>query len=344
MLTVQATVLESVRTAFQRTIGVVCGVLLAYLLASALGVHWWSVGILVFLGLLLGQSLALGASGSTQIAVSALLVLVAASGSNSYATDRILDTLIGAAVGVVVSLVLVPPLHVRDSAQAIRHFADAQAAVLCAIAEGLRTDWPGEGTSHNLEQARALQAELSRTRTQVDRGAASTRYNVRSRASRPAVGLQRATLRRLAHAEIMVLGIARTLADEAEANTADENPDPPLPDELRDQLVAVLIGAADTLRKAGETAVNDESTVASREALEALHAASSQTATEARALVRAARRSDLPARQWLILGSLLTDLRRIVAEIDDRAEPLELALTGGRRRRPVRVRRKGRLS
>jgi uncharacterized membrane protein YccC len=154
MLTVQATVLESLRTGIQRTLGVVGGVLLAFVLASALGLHWWSVGILVLLGLLIGQSLALGPSGSTQIAVSALLVLVLSGGSNSYAVDRVLDTLIGAAVGIVVSLTLVPPLHVRDSGLAIRGLADAQAAVLTATAESLRAGWPGTSTSTSLDQAR----------------------------------------------------------------------------------------------------------------------------------------------------------------------------------------------
>ena len=108
MLTVQATVLKSVRTGLQRTAGVATGVVLAFVLSSALG-SLWSVGILVFVGLAGRASRSISASqGSTQIAVSALLVLVLSTGSNSYAIARVLDTLIGAAVGILVSLLVVP--------------------------------------------------------------------------------------------------------------------------------------------------------------------------------------------------------------------------------------------
>ncbi len=280
MLTVQATVVESLRTGIQRTIGVVAGVLLAFLLASALGVHWWSVGLLVFLGLLIGQSLAIGSSGSTQIAVSALLVLVLAGGSNRYAVDRILDTLIGAAVGMIVSLLLVPPLHVRDAGVAVRHFAGSLAAVLTATAESLRGGWPGTATEKCLEQSRALKRELVLTRQEVDRGEDSIRYNVRSRGNEQIVTLHRRVLTTLAHAEIMTGGITRTLADEAAALRQEaargEDPPPPLPDDLRGQLVAVLIGAANTLREAGRLVVDDGETGATGEIQKAIHETAAQ--------------------------------------------------------------------
>jgi uncharacterized membrane protein YccC len=321
MLTVQATVLESVRVGLQRTIGVATGVVLAFVLASALGVHWWSVGVLVFVGLLVGQSLNLGTQGSTQIAVSALLVLVLSGGGNSYAVARVLDTLIGAAVGVIVSLLIAPPLHLRDSGSAIRELADAQAAVLTAIAEALRSSWPGNDSRVRLEHARALNATVTRTREEVDRGNASVRYNMRTLGSAPVVAAHRAALRRFEHAQIIVLGIARTLADEEEAlaeqaREAQTVPQgPPLADELRGQLVTVLLGAAATLRLAGRVA-NTESVAGPDEAfLDELRATRTTATADARALVRAARSSELPGRQWLVLGSILTDVRRLVAEL-----------------------------
>ncbi len=331
MLTVQATVVESLRTGVQRTLGVVCGVLLAFGLASALGLHWWSVGLLVFLGLLLGQSLKLGTQGSTQVAVSALLVLVLTGGSESYAIDRVVDTLIGAAVGGGVALVFVPPLHVRDSGRAIRGLADAIASVVSGIAKSLRGGWPGTSARKWLEQARALDGEVSRARDAVDRGDASIRYNLRSRGNAPVVSLHRDALRRLSHAEIQVLGIARTLADEADAIAKDDNPDPPLPDELRGQLVNVLVGAADALRLAGLSAVDEHDTVGSQQVLRELRAKSAAATADARALVRAARTRELPARQWLVLGSVLTDLRRLISEIGGRDQPLGFTLRSRRR-------------
>jgi uncharacterized membrane protein YccC len=326
MLTVQATVLESVRTGLQRTIGVATGVVLAFVLASALGVHWWSVGVLVFIGLLVGQSLNLGTQGATQIAVSALLVLVLSSGGNSYAIARVLDTLIGAAVGVVVSLLIAPPLHVRDSGTAIRELAEAQAAVLTAIAEALRSSWPGKDSHKRLEHARALNARVVRTGEEVDRGNASVRYNMRTLGSAPVVVAHRAALRRFEHAQIIVLGIARTLADEEEAlalqaREAQTVPQgPPLADELRGQLVTVLLGAAATLQLAGQEADAEDAVGSHQAFLDQLRAARMAAAADARALVRAARSTELPARQWLVLGSILTDVRRLVAELGTRSD------------------------
>ena len=342
MLTVQATVLESVRTGLQRTIGVATGVVLAFVLASALGVHWWSVGVLVFVGLLVGRSLTLGTQGSTQIAVSALLVLVLSGGGNSYAIARVLDTLIGAAVGIIVSLLIAPPLHVRDSGTAIRHLADAQAEVLTAIAEALRSSWPGRESRKRLEHARALNAVVTRTGAEVDRGNASVRYNVRTLGSAPIVAQHRAALRRLEHAQIIVLGIARTLADEEEAlaQQARETPTvpqgPPLPDELRGQLVTVLLGAAATLRLAGQTADAEDVAGPDQALLDELRATRTAAAADARALVRAARTRELPARQWLVLGSILTDVRRLVAELDTRDELAAPGLSARGRRRDRR--------
>ncbi|MCW2548724.1 MAG: hypothetical protein JWN96_3184 [Mycobacterium sp.] len=355
MLTVQATVLESVRTGLQRTAGVATGVVLAFVLSSALGVHWWSVGILVFVGLLVGQTLNLGTQGSTQIAVSALLVLVLSGGGNSYAVARVSDTLIGAAVGIIISLVVAPPLHVRDSGRAICDLAKAQAAVLTAIAEALRSSWPGKGSGKRLEQARSLNAAVTRTGAEVDRGDASVRYNVRTLGTPPVVAQHRAALRRLEHAQIMILGIARTLFDEEEAQSREAREvqtvptGPPLPDELRGQLITALLGAAKALRLSGETALDGQEPAAAEELRQQLQDARAAAAADARALLRSARSQDLPARLWLVLGSILTDLRRLVAELDARAEAAGLPRTpalrrttaGFRRRRKPRSRSEG---
>jgi hypothetical protein len=131
----------------------------------------------------------------------------------------------------------------------------------------------------------------------------------------------------------MVRGVTRTLADEADSIAHDRQPYPALPDELRLQLVTVLLGVAETLRRAGRTAVDDAGIVSSQQALNALHAASKSTAADARALVRSARRAELPARQWLALGSVLTDLRRLVTDLDERIEPIDLPLAAARGRR-----------
>jgi hypothetical protein len=82
----------------------------------------------------------------------------------------------------------------------------------------------------------------------------------------------------------------------------------------------VLLGAAATLQLAGEEADADDGVSSHQALLDQLRAARMAAAADARALVRAARTTELPARQWLVLGSILTDIRRLVAELGTRSD------------------------
>jgi len=86
------------------------GVLVAFGFARVAGIHAWSIALVVFVSILAGQALRLGQQGSVQVPVSALLVLVLGATTGGYALDRVVDTAIGAACGILVNLVVVPPL------------------------------------------------------------------------------------------------------------------------------------------------------------------------------------------------------------------------------------------
>ncbi|HEX4018939.1 MAG TPA: FUSC family protein [Frankiaceae bacterium] len=316
MLTVQATVLESVRTGVQRSIGVVCGVLVAFVFGSALGLHWWSIGLLVLLATIIGRSLALTASGATQVAVSAMLVLILSDGSNSYAIDRVLETVLGAAVGITFSLAIFPPVHVGDSGKALRELADALAAILTNDANAIREDWPGDNWGRRLDKARAMETRLTRAREAVKRGGESVQYNPLARTAQPTVGHQEEALRLLSRAFSMILGMTRAFAEEAEVVAAAERKSPPLPAALRTQLADVLLEAADVLRQTGRVVFDDDGVFASQDAFAALDAARTKARNTARRLIAESREAHLPTRQWLVLGSVLTDLRRLIREVD----------------------------
>ena len=98
----------------------------------------------------------------------------------------------------------------------------------------------------------------------------------------------------------MVSGIARTLADEEEAlaqqaREAQTVPmGPPLADELRAQLVTVLLGAAETLRLSGQIVSAEDADAPDQPLIDELLATRTAAATEARALIRAARAKNYP--------------------------------------------------
>ena len=108
LVTVQVSVRSSVKTALQRSGAVVLGVFVAIAIGDAIGLNMWTVGLLTGLSLAVAQLLLrLPRPAATQVPVSALVVLAAiASRKQSYGFERAFDTVIGAAVGVAVSLAL----------------------------------------------------------------------------------------------------------------------------------------------------------------------------------------------------------------------------------------------
>jgi uncharacterized membrane protein YccC len=76
LLVVQPTVYGSLSRAFQRVAGVVLGVAAALAVSHFLAPSAWSIGIIIFAGLLLGWATRLGPQGVVQIPVSALLVFL----------------------------------------------------------------------------------------------------------------------------------------------------------------------------------------------------------------------------------------------------------------------------
>ena len=138
IVVVQVSVRSSVRTAFQRSVAVVLGVLLALAIGDALEWNGFTVAVLVAVSLGVAQLvLRLPAAAARQVPISGLVVLTAASSSaESSAWRRALDTLIGAAVGIVVSLVL-PASRVVDARQGLERLADNLGGV--ARDDGCRT-------------------------------------------------------------------------------------------------------------------------------------------------------------------------------------------------------------
>ena len=102
LLVVEVTLFDIVTSGVQRVVSVVAGVMLAVWFSSFVEITWWSLGILVAASIMIGQILRLGPH-LVEVPISAMLVL-GVGGAEGPASDRIVETLIGAAVGVAVNL------------------------------------------------------------------------------------------------------------------------------------------------------------------------------------------------------------------------------------------------
>jgi hypothetical protein len=138
ILVVQATASSTLRSGVDRVIAVVSGVALATVFVTVVGLTWWSLGLLVAASIIVGQLLRLGPN-LMEVPISAMLVLGVgyAAGAQASGLNRVVETLIGAAVGVLVNVVFPPAVRTRNAGQAVQRLAEEIAALLEEAAQGL---------------------------------------------------------------------------------------------------------------------------------------------------------------------------------------------------------------
>jgi hypothetical protein len=211
LLVVQLTMYETVAHGRERIVSVVAGVLVAVGFASVTGLTWWSLGLIVGVSLVAGRLLRLGPH-LLEVPISAMLVL-AVGGAENAALGRVVETLIGAVVGVLVNLLIAPPLYVQPASDAIAELAARMGTFSRTLAEALRGEWSREAADRHLAGARALGEEVARADRQLARTEESARLNPRGRIARQAQPRLRSTLTALEHAQVGLRNLARALLD-----------------------------------------------------------------------------------------------------------------------------------
>ena len=210
LLTVQTTLWESVSRGAQRVAGVVVGVIVAFGFARLVGIHAWSIGLIIFAALLIGRALRLGVHGSIQVPVSALLVLAVGGTRAAYAGDRVIDTVIGAGIGVIVSLVPAPSSAVTQASEAVASLATQLGQLLGSINDALRVTADRDAPLRN---ARLLAQQTADATRVVDQATTSIRLNPATRSSAATITRLAESLETLRLVGVQVRGIARSVAD-----------------------------------------------------------------------------------------------------------------------------------
>jgi hypothetical protein len=158
---VEATVYRSLRGWAQQVGSVAAGVLLAA--AAGQLIPWTTVtlGAVVFAGLLVGSWRRFGGAGVWVGVTGMLVVSYGAAHDAGLLGDRLLETALGAAVGLAVNVLIFPPLHGERLATAADRLARALAGLLCSTAALVRTDEPaeaGDGLAAQAQDVRSLAA------------------------------------------------------------------------------------------------------------------------------------------------------------------------------------------
>jgi uncharacterized membrane protein YgaE (UPF0421/DUF939 family) len=239
IVVVQVSVQASMRTALERTVAVVLGVLAALALGDALALNALTIALLVALSLSVAELLLrLPRAAARQAPVSVLVVLsTVAASPEAQAWRRALDTVLGAAVGVVVSLGL-PASRLVASRQAFDQLARSLRDVLESMGNGLRDPWSAEQTAEWRRTARMVRGRLVGQATEaVGHSREAARWNVRDRRHVEELGRFEDVMPRLERTAIGVSVISRGLDDHARLSGTTH---PPMP-AMGDLLIAVAV-------------------------------------------------------------------------------------------------------
>jgi hypothetical protein len=238
-------------------------------------------------------------------------VLAVAGQAGTAALARVVETLIGAVTGVVVSFMLRPPVYVQPAGDAIGELAGEMAELLTSMGEELTEGWSGEQARTWEDRARELDRPLRAARIALARGEESLRLNPRQRRVREGASSLRAALAALEHAAVQVRGITLDLADLAEAVEAKGQAEP----ELLVALGRLLVELGGGVAAFGQLAA-PEVAGPPREAVP-LHIALEIARTHRDVLAELMlvdARTDLEL--WHIQGSLLANVDRLLREVD----------------------------
>jgi hypothetical protein len=327
LLVLQVSLYRTVRSAAQRIGSVVGGVLLAVVLAWSLGFTWWSLGLAIGAALVLGLLLRLG-EHVLEVPISAMLILSLPTGVN--ATDRVVETLIGAATGLVAGLVL-SPLRVQPAEEALEEVGRGMGGLLDEMAAGLRRTPSHEEAVGWLSEARTLGKELGRVDRALGDAEDSLRLNPRATGLSHASVALRTGLEALEHNWVTIRGLARSIADSTRGPE-----DPAFGRTAQEHLAGMLEDLAAAMRAYGRmirSEVARNTGEAESELRKNLACARHHRDRLAESLLRMS--AEDPA-EWSLRGELLVHLDRLLDQL--RVEHRTDVRAGWPERRPAQRR------
>lgn len=319
LLVMQVSVRGSFRAGLVRVGAVLTGVGIALGLAAWTGLSWWSLGLAIFLALMLARVLRLGEQ-ALETPISAMLILATVATQPVAAEVRVLTTLIGTLVGVLFPLVLPPAVPVRSAASAVRGAAGRAEEVFVEAA-----DWIGEHPVTTdaaglwLDHTREVSDSLAVASRQIKDVSDLRRWNARALGKADVEPLLASGLQTVDRCLLATRSLFIVIRREA---PAVETPDDGFGEEVRRAFAVVLSDVGRCIGSFGELiqaeAEGDVSDAARR------HVENLELLRETRAIL-----TELmlvgPEQQtlWLVRGSILTAIDQILVQLDDRARERE---------------------
>ncbi|WP_040948939.1 FUSC family protein [Gorillibacterium massiliense] len=177
VLTFQVTISKTLQYAWMRVIGTIAGVLFAAFITPYIGLNAWSLALMLLIGTVISARFHLDHTLMIQISLSILLVMYFQSKMPDYPIDRIRDTFIGAAIAVLVQMLILPPDSLSTAERKLNQLADHFSCHFISAAQ-----WVDHGCSKNeavtlKNELQGLFKELHQATMELDKSNKSLKYN-----------------------------------------------------------------------------------------------------------------------------------------------------------------------
>jgi uncharacterized membrane protein YccC len=310
LLVVQVTLYSTLTTGIRRVTSVVVGVLIASGFSLLVGLSWWSLGLIILASLIVGHMVRVS-EFVPEVAISAMLVLGVTRVADT-AWDRVLETLIGAVVGLLFNVLFVPPVWVDTAGDSIGDLSRRMRRLLLAIGDELHTPASVATAAARLHEARRLDNDVADVDAALRQAEDSLRFNPRVREGLLNRVVLRTGLDTLEICAVVLRVLARTMTDLAKERGEREL----LPRETALAVEDLLSHTADALVSFAvlvTAQVSESAEAAERRLAGELEAATSSRGAAARLLLDGVQRHPL---DWQLHGAMLAEIDRILAELD----------------------------
>jgi len=210
---VQPSVNQSLGRALERSLGVVGGVLVALAIGVWFGQTSWIVLAAIILCIFLAWALKLSPGSANQIPISAMLVLTLSVATPTYARDRIIETVLGAAIAVIVNALVVPPVLLSPAHDAVTRLTLEIAATFDRVANALLSPQKSSDLESLMVQARLLRPMLAKAERAISQAEESLTLNPRQGRHREILEEDSELFVRLVPLVTRALGMTRALRD-----------------------------------------------------------------------------------------------------------------------------------
>ncbi|WLW50044.1 aromatic acid exporter family protein [Streptomyces sp. YU58] len=310
LLVVQVTLYSTLTTGIRRVNSVVAGVLVAIAFSLLVGLTWWSLALLIVASLAVGHLVRVD-EFVPEVAISAMLVLgVTTVGDTAWA--RILETLIGAVVGLGCNLLLAPPVWVGEAGESIEGLARRVRQLMLNMGEEAAGRTPVEHATERLHEARRLDHDIVEVDAALRQAEDSLRLNPRVREGLLHRVVLRTGLDTLEICTVVLRVLARTFTDLAKQRDAE-----PLfaagTGAVVERLLSEIADAIVSFAVLVTTHVSENADAAEARLTAELRQAAATRDKLAQLLLEEVQRD---ARQWQLQGAVLTEVNRILDELD----------------------------